>query len=100
MRDRCWRLHRDLLRLRRAHPALSIGAVHLIEAEGDVLAYERVARGRAGGGDAEFGQRGAAGAGAGGQFPPALSTLRHLGASRDDDRRLAPDEGLILLATD
>jgi len=35
--------HRDLLRLRRAHPALSIGAVRLLEAEGDVLAYERIA---------------------------------------------------------
>jgi alpha-glucosidase len=35
-------LHRDLLRLRRAHRALSIGILRLIEAEGDVLAYERV----------------------------------------------------------
>jgi alpha-glucosidase len=34
-------LHRDLLRLRRAHSALSVGALRLIEAEGDVLAYER-----------------------------------------------------------
>ena len=34
-------LYRDLLRLRRAHPALSIGSVRFIEAEGDVLAYER-----------------------------------------------------------
>jgi len=34
-------LHRALLRLRRAHPALSVGALRLIEAEGDVLAYER-----------------------------------------------------------
>jgi alpha-glucosidase len=34
-------LYRDLLRLRRAHPALAIGDVHLIEAEGDILAYER-----------------------------------------------------------
>jgi len=34
-------LHRDLLRLRRTHPALSIGDVRLLEADGDVLAYER-----------------------------------------------------------
>jgi alpha-glucosidase len=34
-------LHRDLLRLRRAHKALAIGEVRLIEAEGDILAYER-----------------------------------------------------------
>jgi len=34
-------LYRDLLRLRRAHPALSVGGVRLIEAEGDILAYER-----------------------------------------------------------
>jgi alpha-glucosidase len=34
-------LHRDLLRLRRAHPALAIGELRLLEAEGDVLAYER-----------------------------------------------------------
>jgi len=34
-------LHRALLRLRRTHDALAIGAVRLIEAEGDVLAYER-----------------------------------------------------------
>jgi len=38
-------LHRDLLRLRRAHPALSVGAMTMIEAEGDVLAYERSGEG-------------------------------------------------------
>jgi alpha-glucosidase len=34
-------LYRALLTLRRAHDALSIGEIALVEAEGDVLAYER-----------------------------------------------------------
>jgi alpha-glucosidase len=34
-------LHRDLLRLRRAHPALAVGTMTMIEAEGDVLAFAR-----------------------------------------------------------
>jgi alpha-glucosidase len=34
-------LHRDLLALRRRHPALSVGDIRMIEADGDVLAYER-----------------------------------------------------------
>jgi len=34
-------LHRDLLRLRRAHPALAIGDMTMIEADGDLLVYER-----------------------------------------------------------
>ena len=34
-------LYRDLLALRRAHPALAIGSYHAIAAEGDVLAFER-----------------------------------------------------------
>jgi len=36
-------LYRDLLRLRRAHPALSVGDVRLLSAHGHVLAYERTA---------------------------------------------------------
>jgi alpha-glucosidase len=40
-------LHRRLLALRRAHPALALGAITLLDAEGDVLAYER----RSGGGE-------------------------------------------------
>jgi len=35
-------LYRDLLRLRRAHPALSLGDVRLLSARGHVLAYERI----------------------------------------------------------
>ncbi|MCA1660833.1 MAG: DUF3459 domain-containing protein [Novosphingobium sp.] len=34
-------LYRRLLGLRRAHPALSVGSLHLLEAEDEVLAYER-----------------------------------------------------------
>jgi alpha-glucosidase len=34
-------LHRRLLALRRAHRALAIGDIALLDAEGDVLAYER-----------------------------------------------------------
>jgi alpha-glucosidase len=34
-------LHRELLALRRAHPALAVGAIALLEAEGDLLVYER-----------------------------------------------------------
>ena len=34
-------LYRRLLALRRAHPALSVGDITLLDAEGDVLAYER-----------------------------------------------------------
>jgi alpha-glucosidase len=35
-------LYRALLALRRAHPALATGAMRMIEAAGDVLAYERI----------------------------------------------------------
>ena len=35
-------LYRALLALRRAHPALAIGDMRMIEAEGDALAYERM----------------------------------------------------------
>ena len=34
-------LHRSLLALRRAHPALTIGDIALLDADGDILAYER-----------------------------------------------------------
>ena len=43
--DRCWRSTGALLALRRAHPALAIGDYRAVEAEGDVLAYERAAGG-------------------------------------------------------
>ena len=34
-------LYRQLLALRRAHPALSIGDIRLLDTDGDVLAYQR-----------------------------------------------------------
>ncbi len=34
-------LHRSLLALRRAHPALAVGDIAIVDASGDVLAYER-----------------------------------------------------------
>jgi glycosidase len=34
-------LYRQLLAMRRTHPALSVGDFALLDAEGDVLAYER-----------------------------------------------------------
>jgi len=89
-------LHRDLLRLRRAHPALAIGDVRLIEAEGDVLAYERHL------GDERIVV--ALNLGAEEQVLPfpeagALRTLlstRHSDFRRDDGVVLRPNEGLIL----
>jgi alpha-glucosidase len=36
-----WRLYHDLLALRRAHPALSVGDWLPIECAGNLLAYER-----------------------------------------------------------
>ncbi|GAA0735975.1 alpha-amylase family glycosyl hydrolase [Sphingomonas japonica] len=40
-----WSLYRDLLALRRAHPALAIGAWLPVACEGEVLAYERAHEG-------------------------------------------------------
>jgi alpha-glucosidase len=111
-------LHRDLLRLRRAHGALAIGDVRLIEAEGDVLGYERTHDGERivvvlNLGDAE--QQALL---PNGNYRPLLST-RHPREGGDpysqglevmDSRlrgndgkkylSLAPNEGLILLAQD
>ena len=102
-------LTRTLLALRRAHPALAVGDIRFIEAEGDVLAYERVHEGERimvvlnlGGGEQSLPLSG--------PFSPLLSTLpgegRRLadpdsGLRRGGERLvLRPDEGLILLAQD
>jgi alpha-glucosidase len=91
-------LHHQLLATRRAHSALSIGGFALLEAEGDVLAYERrhgtqrliVALNLAG-----RMQRL--------QLPawardcrPLLSTLGDMASPRDGALPLRPDEGVIL----
>ncbi len=96
-------LHRDLLRLRHAHQALSIGDVALIAADGDVLAYERVYEG----------ERIVIMLNLGGEVQPApapngtlrllLSTIHENPPAPGEDfatgpfDRLAPNEGLILL---
>ena len=93
-------LHRDLLRLRRAHPALALGDWALVESEGNVLAYER----RHGkerivvalnlGTDRQRVML------PGGRWRALLST-RHpacAGTTKEGEASLAPDEGLVLLA--
>jgi alpha-glucosidase len=98
-------LHRDLLRLRRAHPALSIGAIHLIEAEGDVLAYERVQDGERIVVALNLGDREQAMPVPAGAFRVLLSTLGTPtdpppgggGFVAENRFTLSPNEGLILL---
>lgn len=95
-------LHRRLLAARRAHPALAIGDFALLDAEGDILAYER----RHG---AErlivalnLGarpQRLALPKWAHG-CRPLLSTLADLTPVRDDALLLRPNEGVILTLAD
>jgi alpha-glucosidase len=90
-------LHRELLALRRAHKALAIGDVRLIEADGDVLAYERI----------HEGERIVVVLNLGGEtqpmpaseptLVPVLSTLSPRPSLTD---LLAPNEGRILLAQD
>ena len=107
-------LHRTLLRLRRAHPALAVGEMRMIAADGDVLAYARfggeeriVVALNLGGTEQRLALPGA-------EMRVLLST-RHPGVGRapappsrlDPGLRrddgvvcLAPDEGLILIAED
>ena len=54
-------LYRDLLRLRRAHPALALGDFALLESDGDVLAYERRYGGTTDRGGTELGRAPAGG---------------------------------------
>jgi alpha-glucosidase len=95
--DSMWSLTRDLLALRHAHPALSVGSWQAVEADGDVLAYER-----------RHGNERmlvALNLGASeqrlklpeGEFALLLST-RHPGLRRDDGLVLEPNQGLILIA--
>ena len=85
-------LYRDLLRLRRAHAALSVGAFALVASDPDVLAYERWT-------DDErllivlnLGDQPRAIPADAAAAAVIASTL----APRPMDGRLAPDEGLIL----
>ena len=90
-------LHRDLLRLRRAHPALSIGTVSLVEAEGDILAYERAHEGERLFVALNLGDAAQRAPVPKGNFRILLSTT---GAYGPIDGTLGPNEGLILLAQD
>jgi alpha-glucosidase len=84
-------LYRDLLRLRRAHPALAIGAVRMLEAMGDVLAYERI----------HAGERIVVALNLGGRAQPVAwrhGKLLLSTAGGYDGQMLAPDQGVILLA--
>ena len=92
-------LHRALLALRRAHPALAKGAMRMIAATGDVLAYERY--------DADsriiaalnLGPRAQSLDLPAGRWQPLLSTLPACDHGvRQDALPLAANEGLILLA--
>jgi glycosidase len=94
-------LHRELLALRRQHPALSIGSIALLPAEGDVLAYERRSDGEhmlvllnLGHRSYEFVLPDDTGA-----LEPLLSTLGHLPDMAGRSVVLSPDEGLILKVT-
>jgi alpha-glucosidase len=89
-------LYRALLALRRAHPALAIGDYRAVEAEGDVLAYERSAGGERIlvalnlGGTAQR-------LGFPGEGKLLLSTLEGPVSIDEDSVSLRPDEGVVIL---
>jgi alpha-glucosidase len=94
-------LYRRLLAMRRAHPTLSIGDFTLLDAEGDVLAYERRH-----GAERLIVALNLAGRSQCLQLPPwardcrsLLSTLADTASVVDGVLRLRADEGVIL-ATD
>ena len=93
-------LHRRLLALRRAHPALALGEVTVLAREGDVLAYERRH------GDDRLlvalnvGHEAASVALPAGDWAPLLSTLAGLPAPASGALALRPDEGVILRPID
>ena len=92
-------LHRELLALRRAHPALAVGVLSLLDASGDVLAYERrhgddrlLVALNLGSTPQELLMP--AWAAAGGYV--LLSTLAGCGSTTTGRLLLRPDEGLVL----
>lgn len=90
-------LYRALLTLRAAHPALSVGAIAMIEAEGDVLAYGRHHEGEHIVVAMNLGNGTPLMSLPVGRFRPLLSTT---GVHADDfsgNLHLHPNEGLILL---
>ena len=84
-------LHRDLLRLRRAHAALAVGSLRLLAAEGDVLAYIREHEGETIVVALNLGRE---------SHPVTLPEGRLLLSTAGDYQPgvLAPDQGLILEA--
>ena len=90
-------LHRRLLALRRAHPALAIGDMAMLAAEGDVLAFTRmhgttrlVVALNLGGTPQRLAFANAH------RLRVLLSTTPYVVALHDVEIRLAPDQGLIL----
>lgn len=95
-------LHRQLLAVRRAHPALAIGDFALLDAEGDILAYERRHGGERLIVALNLGtrpQRLALPTWAHGGRP-LLSTLADLTPVQDGALLLGPNEGVILTLAD
>lgn len=95
-------LHRQLLAARRAHPALAIGDFALLDAEGDILAYERRHGGERLIVALNLGtrpQRLALPTWAHGGRP-LLSTLADLTPVQDVALLLGPNEGVILTLAD
>jgi len=92
-------LHRELLRLRRAHEALAIGDFALLEAEGDILAYRR---GRDFVIALNLGSRLQPLDLPAGRFEPLISTRGPVQTALPLEGRivLAPDEGVILRGLD
>ncbi|MBO9714196.1 alpha-amylase family glycosyl hydrolase [Sphingomonas sp.] len=91
-----WTLTRELLALRRAHPALSIGSWHAYDAEGDVLAYERRHQGAWLLVALNLGGREQRLALPQGRYKLLLSTAHRPLTIEHDALVLAPDEGVIL----
>ena len=90
-------LHRRLLALRRAEPALSVGAWRPIDAEGDVLAYARIAAdGREFRIALNLGSAPATADLGPGKLETVVSThLDREGAEPDGPAALRPDEGIV-----
>ncbi|MEZ0496282.1 alpha-amylase family glycosyl hydrolase [Sphingomonas sp. IW22] len=93
-----WRLHRDLLALRRATPALATGDWHPVHADDAVLAYERRQ-----GEQRVLVALNLTNAAARLELPewarslsPRMGTLANLSAPDGEGLTLKPDEGLIL----
>jgi glycosidase len=88
-------LHRGLLALRRAHPALATGDYAGVEAEGDLLAYRRIGRGEEWLALLNFGAEPQPVPTIAAGFAPVLSTLP--GDPPSTPTHLRPDEGLLLV---